>query len=527
MTYSLQTTILGPSRGNAATILSIAKRQGSARLNDLKDYLDTVYDIAPKIGMRAEVVVAQSWHETAENNGKGQWVPWTSAWWKQRLNPAGLGITDDTKQNNASKTWTSGRDAAIAHMTHLWLYAKGEQLPPNGGLAIAADPRWAEAVRVGRAGIAPTIDGLTNTWGMDDRNDGDNKSYADKLLERLNALDPQLGSVTTPAPVVTLGSAITYLEQEPDTSIFFRRQNRNGTQTAFFRIGQTVRAIVDTARYGAAVFNAPVLGVEPKGSEATADWGWVEPDGTFWIYDQATNSRLRGADWVRADGGVIVVPEPDQGTGPTPPKPGETITARNYKLVADPTVLLPPDLIWRGTTNFFPDRQGYGPPVAFVHHCTDDLYFPNTDSWFQQNGSNASAHFVIDREEGRDGFAKVYQYVSSKDAAWTNGDWDDPRSDVPWLNDALQRGINTNCPTIAAEYVATPSTPPTAAQYKSGIALARYFAHPKVYGIGVNRGTQNRHADVNSVSREYCPGPDFDLAYIITELGGDPTKMAT
>ncbi|MGN6031994.1 MAG: hypothetical protein ACTHQE_10070, partial [Thermomicrobiales bacterium] len=96
-----------------------------------------------------------------------------------------------------------------------------------------------------------------------------------------------------------------------------------------------------------------------------------------------------------------------------------------------------------------------------------------------------------------------------------------------WLNDAISRGINTNNPTVAAEYVATPGTPPTAAQYKSGIALARYFSHPKVYGIGVNRGSQCRHADVNSVSREYCPGPNFDLAMIIRELGGDPNSMTT
>lgn len=519
MTYALDTTILGPSRGSAAIILGIAKEQGSARLADLKDYLDTIYDVAPKIGMRAEVVVAQSWHETAEDDGNGRYIPWTSYWWVNRLNPAGIGITGTASQNNASKTWSSGKEAAIAHMTHLWLYAKGEQLPPNGGLAIASDPRWGAAVQAGYAGIAPTVNDLTNRWGVDN-------GYATKVVARLNALDAQLGSVTQPVPVVTLGSEITYLEQEPKGSIFHRRRNRNGTKTAFFRVGAAVTAIVDTARFGAAVALAPVLEVISAGGEAYADWGWVEPDGSFWLYDQETNSRLRGADWVRSDGGVIVVPEPDPGTGPTPPKPDEIITAANYRLVEDPTILLPPDLIWRGTTNLFPDRQGYGKPVAFLHHCTADLYFPNTDSWFQQSGSNASAHFVIDREEGTDGYAKVYQYVSSKDAAWTNGDWAKPRTDIAWLNDAINRGINTNNPTIAAEYVATPETPPTAAQYKSGIALARYFSHPKVYGIGVNRGSQNRHADVNDVSRSYCPGPDFDLAYIITELGGDPSSMA-
>jgi hypothetical protein len=189
MSYTLNTTIIGPSRGSSAAILAVARQQGSARLSDLKDYLDTVYEVAPVVGLRAEVVIAQSWHETAEKNSKGVYIPWTSYWWKQRLNPAGIGITGTASQDNASRTWTSGKVAALAHLAHLYLYAEGEDLGPSGWLSPNVDPRWQVAVDAGRAGIAPTLDGLTNTWGMDDRDDGDGLSYSDKLVARLNAME--------------------------------------------------------------------------------------------------------------------------------------------------------------------------------------------------------------------------------------------------------------------------------------------------------------------------------------------------
>jgi hypothetical protein len=60
-------------------------------------------------------------HETSEDG-----APWNSFWWRERLNPAGLGITGNSAENNASRTWTNGRDAAISHVAHLYLYAIGD-----------------------------------------------------------------------------------------------------------------------------------------------------------------------------------------------------------------------------------------------------------------------------------------------------------------------------------------------------------------------------------------------------------------
>jgi hypothetical protein len=193
---------------------------------------------------------------------------------------------------------------------------------------------------------------------------------------------------------------------------------------------------------------------------------------------------------------------------PAPPEEGP-------KVPADPKSLLPP-IQWEGSPNYH--ARGIK-PVAMVHHCTDDLRYWATESWFQNPDSNASSNFVIERD------GTVHQFVSTLNAPWTNGDVRSPRKDIPWLNAAIASGRNLNSYTVTIEYVATPTTPPTEAQYQAGIKLARYCGHPEVYGIPPHRGWQLRHADINSVSRPYCPGPQFDLARVIRALGGDPARL--
>lgn len=291
------------------------------------------------------------------------------------------------------------------------------------------------------------------------------------------------------------------------------------TDGVFFPVNADVVAVRTTPRLQEPSDTALRIGGDLNAGEpAHADWAWVDAAGKLWLYSN-WNTVFKGEDFV-PKGAPIVLPDPEP--TPTPDKPIDLskITAATYKLVDDPAVLLPTNLEWIGTSNFFANRSGAGDPLAIIYHCTDDLVLSNTISWFQDGSSNASSHFVI----ARDG--KVYQFVSSKDGAWTNGDYNQYRTDIPWLVETIRSGVNVNNRTISYEFVATPSTPPTEAQYQSAIALSRYFCHPKVYGIATDRGHQMRHADINSVSRSYCPGPNFDLERIIKELGGDPTKMA-
>lgn len=175
----------------------------------------------------------------------------------------------------------------------------------------------------------------------------------------------------------------------------------------------------------------------------------------------------------------------------------------------------PPGIIYHPTGNYWVrvvDR-----PIFVVRHITDDLVLANTISWFQNPVSQASSHFVIDRD------GTIHQCVSTLHAAWTNGDVRNPRRDIPALNKALASGLNLNHFCVTIEHVATNSQQVTEQQVEASIALGRYLNAR--YGIPSHRYGQLRHSDINSVARAYCPGPRFPLGRIITALGGDPERL--
>jgi N-acetyl-anhydromuramyl-L-alanine amidase AmpD len=171
------------------------------------------------------------------------------------------------------------------------------------------------------------------------------------------------------------------------------------------------------------------------------------------------------------------------------------------------------NIIWEGTTNFH-DRTGQA-PIAIFFHVTDDLSFTNVKSWFQNPRSQASSHFVIDERGAK------HQFVQSIKAAWTNGAINRARSDIRWLNDAIRSGRNFNDFTLNIECIGKPGQPFEPEQIDSVIEISRYYTATYA-GILLNRGHFNRHADVDSVNRPYCPSDSFPLAEIIQECGGDP-----
>ena len=166
-----------------------------------------------------------------------------------------------------------------------------------------------------------------------------------------------------------------------------------------------------------------------------------------------------------------------------------------------------------------------GKPAFIVHHCTDDLTLQHTINHFQNTTTppdkRASSTFVIDRD------GTPYQFVSSQNTPWTNGYVCNPRTDLPALTAAIRQaengGFSLNDWCITYEFVATPDEPPTDAQYDAAIGLSRYFC--ATYGIPPDRSHQLRHADIDSCTRDYCPGPRFQLDRIITALGGDPAHL--
>lgn len=167
-TITTSTPLTGTSTGTLNEAMRYADLMGTARPQFLSDYLTAVYELAPQVGLRADLAVAQSVHETNA---------WRSSWWIDRGNPAGIGITGTPAQDNASGTWATGRDAAKAQLVHLLGYLRGSA-PAVAEPWIALDPRWSALMTSGMAGTAQTIgDFGDGVWATD-------PDYADKWVSR-------------------------------------------------------------------------------------------------------------------------------------------------------------------------------------------------------------------------------------------------------------------------------------------------------------------------------------------------------
>lgn len=180
MSMKVPDKLIAPSRGDLATAQAWASQGGAARLADCHAYLAAVYQLCAADDLPdASIVVGQSLQETTEG-GK----PWNSFWWRQRLNPAGMGITGDPADNARSPTFATGEEAARAQVAHLLLYATGKI--DRGGLSPADDPRYQAYVSAyGNRPVATTIAGLSGTWAVD-------QEYAIGICRRGNACYPGL-----------------------------------------------------------------------------------------------------------------------------------------------------------------------------------------------------------------------------------------------------------------------------------------------------------------------------------------------
>ncbi|MGI9254136.1 MAG: N-acetylmuramoyl-L-alanine amidase [Thermomicrobiales bacterium] len=177
----------------------------------------------------------------------------------------------------------------------------------------------------------------------------------------------------------------------------------------------------------------------------------------------------------------------------------------------------PPGIVWVGTPNFHPRPPGTA-PEAIVFHVTDDLVFANVRDWFRRPESGASSHFVVERD------GSIFQFVSTLNAAWTNGAIAEPRTDLPWLREAVRRcspntGGNLNNYTVTIECMGRPGMAFPAAQIARVTDLARYLL-ARYPAILPRRDRMLRHSDIDGVNRSYCPGPTFPLAEIIAAAGG-------
>lgn len=155
--FDVTNSMVGPVRGSASEAIAFARRAGSKRMDEVTLYITEIYFRAPQIGLDPALLVAQSALETNY---------WRDDWWDLRLNPAGIGITGNPWQNNASPTFANGMIAARAQLAHMHaeVFGNRQPLPP---VLQGVDPTYQRVFEAGWAGTIVTVDDLAGTWAVD------------------------------------------------------------------------------------------------------------------------------------------------------------------------------------------------------------------------------------------------------------------------------------------------------------------------------------------------------------------------
>lgn len=187
-------TIVGRRRGSAADAMAFAQAIGSERLDQVKAYVTEAYALAPRAGIDPAIVVAQSALETDN---------WRDNHWREKLNPAGMGVTDAF---NFGHGWDSGADAARGQIVHLWLYARGKPLPnalvPHAHL----DPRR-DAIPQDHLGRAPTLESLGGKWATQD-------DYGQRIANRSGDIFPNLPDQSEELPMAMTAHRFVGLDRD-------------------------------------------------------------------------------------------------------------------------------------------------------------------------------------------------------------------------------------------------------------------------------------------------------------------------
>lgn len=180
-TYSPETPISGPSTWDPDAVADYLTGQGATRPDDLREYTRELSRLCRAHGISFNLAIGQFVHETTDRDSL---IPASSPPWTRSLNPAGIGVSDDSRW--FWHTWPDGAAAARNHFLHLWEYDRGA--PPPSGLTERDDVRWQAVQDAGSAGTVHTLRDLNGTWAIDRQN-----NYHGKIAEKMNALETALG----------------------------------------------------------------------------------------------------------------------------------------------------------------------------------------------------------------------------------------------------------------------------------------------------------------------------------------------
>ena len=152
---------------------AFARERGADRFDEVEAFVAELFRLGKRANYDAFLIAVQSAVETGD---------WSSSWWRERLNPGGIGIIGDPVHDAGSRTWANGRDAARAMLVHHAAYLGG-QVPEALRSFIDLDPRFEAAVeRVRQVGPVVHWDDYGNgNWAED-------PEYFEAILARAQAV---------------------------------------------------------------------------------------------------------------------------------------------------------------------------------------------------------------------------------------------------------------------------------------------------------------------------------------------------
>jgi N-acetyl-anhydromuramyl-L-alanine amidase AmpD len=169
--------------------------------------------------------------------------------------------------------------------------------------------------------------------------------------------------------------------------------------------------------------------------------------------------------------------------------------------------------VWRGSPNFWQGRNGHT-PIAIVDHIIVGS-LEGADSEFSNSANQVSAHYGV----AKDG--RIWQWVSTENAAWSNGYITKPDTSIGWLNQAAKDNVDPNYYTLSIEHEGKSGDAMPEAQYQATLWLHKLLIG--MYKIIVDRQHIIGHYQLDSVTRLHCPGNGFPWGRLMQDLTSDPT----
>jgi N-acetyl-anhydromuramyl-L-alanine amidase AmpD len=170
------------------------------------------------------------------------------------------------------------------------------------------------------------------------------------------------------------------------------------------------------------------------------------------------------------------------------------------------------DIVFKEVQNKSIGRFGYKPEAIVLHIA--EGWLAGAHSWFNNPSSQASSHYMV----GKNGV--IWQFVKDEDTSWHAGGVNQPR----WA--LLKPKINPNLYTIGIEHEGFTGEAWTSEMYEASSELIAGLCSK--YQIPLDRNHIIGHNQINSVSRDRCPGDgvDFDkLISLAKEKYDDPVVI--